>query len=196
MNIIPAKSFDAFQLHAGQLVCIIDIEGGQVVDLTAFRLGDATEWLSNGRSFDYNSKLLFTTGDVLYSNKSRPMLTIVQDSVGRHDFLYTPCSEEMYRIQYGITGPYPNCLDNLRMALKTHHQEPAEIPTPFNVFMNVEIQIDGSIFVKEPVSTRGDKIILRAEMGLIVALSACPAPSCNGGKPKSVGYEVISQLVE
>jgi len=46
------------------------------------------------------------------------MLTIVEDKVGRHDFLYSPCSLEMYRIQYGVTGYHANCHDNLLSALR------------------------------------------------------------------------------
>ncbi|MGD8293366.1 MAG: urea carboxylase-associated family protein, partial [Desulfobacterales bacterium] len=101
MNIIPAKKYTALTLKAGQFLSLIDLKGGQVADLTAFRLHDSSEWLSNGRSFDYGGTLYFTTGDTLFSNKSNPMLSIVADDVGRHDFLYAACSKEMYRIQYG-----------------------------------------------------------------------------------------------
>src|SRR5688572_7360961 len=98
---IPARSGASVRLARGQMLRMIDPVGGQSGDLTAFRAGDPTEWLSNGRSFDYGGKIYFSTGDVLYSNRSNPMLTIISDDVGRHDFLYTPCSNEMYRIQYG-----------------------------------------------------------------------------------------------
>lgn len=33
---------------------------------------------------------------------------------------------------------------------------------------------------------------LRAEMNLAIALSACPASSCNGGAPpRPLGYEIL-----
>ncbi|MDJ0756469.1 MAG: urea carboxylase-associated family protein [Ardenticatenaceae bacterium] len=189
-KIIPATQYDSFLLKAGSYLKIIDIEGGQVADLTAFKAGEVTEWLSNGRSFDYEGTNFFSTGSTLYSNKSRPMLTIVEDIVGRHDFLYTPCSTEMYRLQYGIEGTHPNCLDNLRLALAAAGQEPPEIPTPFNVFMNVELSSEGRLNVQPPLSQRGDHITFRAEMELIVAISACPSINCNGGTQKPIGYEI------
>ena len=189
-KIIPATKYDYFLLKAGSYLKIIDVEGGQVADLTAFKSGEVTEWLSNGRSFDYEETIFFSTDNTLYSNKSRPMLTIVEDSVGRHDFLYTPCSTEMYRLQYGIEGSPPNCLDNLRLALAAAGQEPPEIPTSFNVFMNVELSPEGRLNVRPPLSKKGDHLTFRAEIDCVIAISACPSINCNGGTQKPVGYEI------
>ena len=33
-------------------------------------------------------KIYLTTGDILYSNLSNPMLTNIDDPVGKHDFLF------------------------------------------------------------------------------------------------------------
>ena len=194
MNIIPAKKYTALTLKAGQFLSVIDLKGGQVADLTAFRLHDLSEWLSNGRSFDYGGTLYFTTGNILFSNKSNPMLSIVADDVGRHDFLYAACSKEMYRIQYGNGENQANCLDNLRKALKEAGQEPGVIPTPFNVFMNVEVLPDGKLKIKPPFSLKGARIVFKTEMDLTVAISACPAVLCNGGTQKPIGYEVADSL--
>ena len=102
-HIISPGSGAGLKLARGAHLRLIDIEGGQTGDLMAFST-DGRERLSNGRSFDYNGKIRLSTGDVLWSDRSNPMLTIVADDVGRHDFLYAPCSLEMYRIQYGVTG--------------------------------------------------------------------------------------------
>src|SRR5262249_8060510 len=101
-HIIAPASGAGLKLAAGEHLRLIDIEGGQTGDLMAFSL-DGRERLSNGHSFDYNGKLLLSTGDVLWSDRSNPLLTIVADDVGRHDFLYASCSIEMYRMQYGVT---------------------------------------------------------------------------------------------
>jgi uncharacterized protein YcgI (DUF1989 family) len=196
MNIIPATKYTSIVIKTGQFLRITDMEGGQVADLTAFRLSDSSEWLSNGRSFDYGGTLHFTTGSTLFSNKSKPMLSIMRDDVGRHDFLYTACSIEMYRIQYGINGDHPNCLDNFQKAFAEAGQKPAEIPTPFNVFMNVEILPDGSLRIEPPLSEKGDSIVFRTEMDLVVAVSACPAMVCNGGLQKPIGYEIANDINE
>lgn len=180
------------QLARGQTLRIIDPLGGQSGDLVAFKSGDSSEWLSNGRSFDYGGKIYFSTGDTLYTNASRPMFTIVADDVGRHDFLYAPCSIEMYRIQYGVEGDHPNCLDNLGRALESVGATPSLMPTPFNLFLNVLVQPDGRLVIGPPLSRPGDAISLRAEMDLAVGLSACAASGCNGGAaPKPLAYEIL-----
>jgi Domain of unknown function (DUF1989) len=56
-------------------------------------------------------------GSVLYSRRSRPLMTIVEDDVGTHDFLYAPCSPKMFEIGYGVSTPHPNCLENLTASL-------------------------------------------------------------------------------
>jgi uncharacterized protein YcgI (DUF1989 family) len=187
---IPARSGTGLQIRRGQVLRLIDPQGGQSGDLTAFAAEGTTEWLSNGRSFDYAGKIYFSTGDVLYSNRSNPMFTIVSDDVGRHDFLYTPCSIEMFRLQYGVTGPHPNCLDNLAAALAGHGVAPHCVPTPFNFFMNVAVDADGRLTISPPRSRAGDAIALRAEMDLAVGLSACSAGLCNGGRTGPLAYEV------
>src|SRR5262245_16661219 len=116
-QIVPAASGVALRLKRGEQLRIIDTEGGQSGDLVAFS-ADGSERLSNGRTFDYGGKIYLSTGDVIWSDRSHRMLTIVADEIGRHDFLYSPCSLEMYRIQYAVTGYHPNCHDNLCAALR------------------------------------------------------------------------------
>ena len=67
------------------------------------------------------------------------MLTIVADTVGRHDFLYTPCSRETFTLIYNHQGPHPSCFDNLSRGLAAFGIEPDGIPTTFNIFMNVDV---------------------------------------------------------
>jgi uncharacterized protein YcgI (DUF1989 family) len=191
LAIIPACSGGAVRLARGQILRVVDPNGGQAGDVTAFRAGDPTEWLSNGRSFDYGGKIYFSTGDVLYSNRSNPMLAIVSDDVGRHDFLYTACSIEMYRIQYGATDSHPNCLDNLANALADLGIAQDRVPTPFNVFMNVNVEPDGRLVIGPPRSRAGDAICLRAEMDLAIGMSACSSLGVNGGEPLPLAYEVL-----
>jgi uncharacterized protein YcgI (DUF1989 family) len=77
--------------------------------------------------------------DVLYSNRSNIMLEIVEDRVGRHDFLLTPCSKDMFRIIYGDTQPHRGCFGNLAEALAPFGIAEDRIPVAFNLFMNVSV---------------------------------------------------------
>jgi hypothetical protein len=189
-RIIPAAGGVGLRLARGQLLKIIDPEGGQSGDLMAFS-ADGSERLSNGRTFDYQGRIYLSTGDMLWSERSSAMLTIVADEIGRHDFLYAPCSIEMYRKQYGVTGYHPNCHDNLSTALRDLGVEPAPLPVAFNFFMNAVVAPDGKLSFEPPRSRAGDALTMRAEMDLVVALTSCPASTCNGGaRPKPLVYEI------
>lgn len=189
-NRLEPQTGTAFELRRGQHLTVIDLEGEQVADLIAFARDDHFEWLSSGRTIDYANTIRLTTGHVLYSNRSRPMLTIVEDDVGRHDFLFTPCSPETFQIIYHHQGHHPSCLENLSDALAPHGIKSDAIPTTFNIFMNVEIGADGALRVLPPQSQAGDKIRLRAEMDLLVGLTACSAELSNNYRFKPIGYEV------
>jgi uncharacterized protein YcgI (DUF1989 family) len=188
---IPVRSGDAFRLKAGQTLTVIDPRGVQVSDLLAYNADDLAEVISSGRTLDYAETIYLTTGNVLYSNRSRAMLTIIEDTVGRHDFLLTPCSYDTFHHFYPDLPPHRGCFGNLAAALEPYGVKPDMIPTAFNCFMNVTVDgTTGKLDVLPPISKAGDHIAFRAEMDLIIGLTACSAPASNGGSFKPIHYRV------
>jgi len=187
---IEPQSGAGFELRAGELLRVVDPRGEQVSDLIAFAREDRAEWLSSGRTLDYNNTIYLTTGHALYSNRSRVMMTIVADTVGRHDFLYTPCSPETFSIIYKSHSYHPSCFENLATALRPYGIAADAIPTTFNIFMNVEILSSGELRISPPRSQPGDYIVLRAEMDLIVGLTACSAEMSNNYAFKPIEYAI------
>ena len=120
MTVVTRMHFEpqtggALTIPRGELLRVIDPRGEQVSDLVSFAArADPREWLSSGRTIDYANTIYVTTGHTLYSNRSRPMWTIVEDTVGRHDFLLTPCSPDTFRILYGTTGHLSELLPESR----------------------------------------------------------------------------------
>lgn len=189
-EIIAPRTGTAFSLERGQVLEVIDPEGAQVSDLLAFAAADVREALSNGRTFDYEETLKVGVGNRLWSNRSRVMLSIVEDTVGTHDFLLTPCSEATFRHFYPEQPVHSGCFGNLAEALAPFGIEPDQIPCAFNIFMNVPVAPDGTLRVEPPTSKPGDYIRLRAEMDLIIGLTACSAYASNGGSFKPIHYEI------
>jgi uncharacterized protein YcgI (DUF1989 family) len=187
---IAPQAGTAFELRRGQTLRVIDPLGEQVADLIAFAHQDRAEWLSSGRTLDYNNTIYLTAGHALYSNRSRVMLTIVADTVGRHDFLYTPCSPETFSIIYKTEGHHPSCFENLAGGLRRFDIAPDSIPTTFNIFMNVDILPSGELTIGPPRSRAGDHIDFRAEMDLIIGLTACSAEMSNNYRFKPIEYEI------
>ena len=191
---IPPRSGVAFELKAGERLRVIDPHGQQVADLLAFNRHDVGEWLSSGRTLDYASKIWLTTGDALYSNRSTVLLRIVEDTVGRHDFLLAPCSAQMFRIIYGDEHPHRGCFGNLAAALSPYGIVPDAIPTAFNVFMNVPVDgATGAISVQPPLSGPGDYTVFEAQIDLVIGLTACSAGQSNNFSFKPIHYEVCAR---
>lgn len=194
---IAPRSGGAFRLKQGEYLDVIDPDGGQVSDLLAFNSEDVREVLSNGRTFDYEETIRLSTGNRLWSNRSNPMLTIVEDMVGSHDFLLTPCSEDTFKHFYPDKPVHRGCFGNLAEALAPFGVEKDTIPCAFNVFMNVPVdQVTGKLEVLPPTSKAGDRLRLRAEMDLVIGLTACSAYASNGGTFKPIDYRVLPSGVE
>ncbi|ACB80542.1 urea carboxylase-associated family protein [Methylorubrum populi] len=190
---IPPRSGAAFTLDRGQRLTVIDPQGEQVADLVAFRRDDLDEVISSGRTIDYASRIFLTTGDPIYSNRSNVLLRIVEDTVGRHDFLLTPCSADTFRIIYGDEHPHRGCFGNLAAALAPYGILPDRIPVAFNVFMHVTVDgQSGEIAVRPPLSRAGDRVSFVAETDLVIGLTACSALQSNNFSFKPIHYEIES----
>ncbi len=188
---IPVRSGVAFVLRRGETLTVIDPIGMQVADLLAFNADDVAEVISSGRTLDYAETIRLTTGHSLYSNRSRPMLEIIADSVGVHDFLLTPCSVETFDNFYPDLERHRGCFGNLVAALEPYGIGPDAIPVAFNCFMNVPVESEtGRLSVLPPISKAGDHIDFVARMDLIIGLTACSAPASNGGSFKPIDYRI------
>jgi uncharacterized protein len=191
LKIIPPRSSVSFTMQKGQRLRVVDVQGEQVSDFICYNLHDTNEYLSSGRTIDYAETIFLTKGHPFYSNRSNIMFHIVEDTVGRHDFLLTPCSSDTFRIIYGHTQPHRGCLGNLRESLKEFGIAADQIPICFNIFMHVHVDGEtGKISVLPPKSKAGDFIVLEATMDLIIGMTACSAEMSNNYAFKPIGYQI------
>jgi uncharacterized protein YcgI (DUF1989 family) len=178
-TLVPGGEGRAVHVAAGEYLHVTDVEGGQVGDLFAFSLADPAEYVSAEHTRLAIRKLTPRPGDPVLTNWRRPMLTVVEDtSPGRHDLLYAACDPARYSL-LGADSSHRSCVSNLRQALGEHGLEIPAVPQPFNVFMDVRAQEDGTL-VSHPASSRpGDYIAFRAAMDCLVVLSSCPMDIVN-----------------
>jgi uncharacterized protein len=191
---IPARRGKAFRLDQGRSVRVVNTHGQQVVDTWAFVAADLDEFMSMEHSRVAIGRIIPGIGDILVTNRRRPILTLTADtSGGIHDTLFAACDRWRYEL-LGCAGYHDNCTDNLAAALAEFGLAPPEIPAPLNLFMNIPV-IDGNrVEIRPPVSTPGSYVTLRAEADCIVAFSACPQDvvPINGLalKPTEAHFEV------
>ncbi len=192
---IPARQGKAAYADAGQRIKVINTLGSQVVDTWAFRREDLGEFMSMEHSRPNFMKIRPNVGESFFSNQRRPILTVLEDtSGGVHDTLMAACDKPRYRL-LGCTEYHDNCTDNLSSAMKELGLQEPETPSPLNLFMNIPWTPEGELSWEEPVSTPGSYILLRAEMDLVVAFSACPQDilPINGriGEPTEAHFQIL-----
>lgn len=191
-GIIAPQSGAAFTLQKGEFLIVYGPLGEQVSDMVLFNRHDKREKISSGKTMDFEESILITEGNFLWSNRSQKMMEIVKDTNGRNDFLLAPCSPETFTIMYDNHEYHPSCLENLHKNLINYDIQLDDIPTAFNIFMNVQFDANGKLSVLPPTSRPGDMMILKAKMDLVVGLTACSAEDSNGGTFKPIHYVVTS----
>jgi uncharacterized protein len=181
--LVGAASAEAFAVPAGWLVRVTDPEGSQVGDLFCVASGDPAERFSQARTRVYLQRVCLSAGDQLWSTRDRPVLTLVEDTVGVHDMLFCGCSAHVFETFLDSPGK-TGCLDHLADALEPYGVARDAVEAPLDLFMATEIRPDGTLAIHRSPSRAGDHVLLRAETDLVLALAACAddVTACNGGR--------------
>jgi uncharacterized protein YcgI (DUF1989 family) len=178
---IPARTGVAFRVAAGDHIQVIDVQGEQPADFWAFHENDLDEYLSAPHTRIGIMRMLPRPGECFLTNQRRPIIRIVEDPIPVHDFLSAACDRWRYE-ELGVTGWHASCQENLELAMKRAGYGRVVTPQPFNIWTNFHLNPDGTFEIRPPASTKGNHILLRAEMPAVVAVSACPQDvtlTCN-----------------
>jgi uncharacterized protein len=171
---IPARLGRAAIMMKGQTVKVVNTHGEQVVDTWAFNRADLHEYMSMEHTRAGICRLVPRPGDAMLTNHRRPILTMLEDtSGGVHDMLMAACDRYRYE-QLGCKEYHNNCTDNLTDAVKALGLAVPQTPSPLNLFMNIPWTSEGTLSFESPVSTPGSYVVLRADVDLVIAFSACP----------------------
>lgn len=176
-----------FEVSAGQFIQIITLQGKQVADFVAWNLADHGEHLSTAHTRSINNGLMLSKDQQLFSNRRNAMLTLVEDTVGRHDILFAACDPERYRNDFGIED-HANCRDAIVGAVGGKGIGTDDVHPPVNFFMNIGLVEKGMFEARESLAEKNDFVLLRAEIDLLVAVTACPQDQTpiNGGAPSDI----------
>jgi uncharacterized protein YcgI (DUF1989 family) len=184
---------DAFEVRAGDIFALVDVEGQQAIDFVALNAHDLTETVSGAETRREIGSLYIKKGDVLFSSLGRPMLEIVEDTIGTHDFTIPACDPSRFAVDFDCPG-HRNCLENMYEPLRAYGvTSPLALPEPFNFFQNSPVVEDGRTAVIDPPSRPGDRVALKALMDLVCAVSACPQDIIpgNGLRPTSIEVRYV-----
>jgi len=196
---IPRRTGRAFELAQGQIVRVTNHEGPQVADFNAFAKDDPREKFWSIRTRIIGGSHL-TAGHQLWSCPpwTRPMLTIVNDTVARepgphsvatHDLIFTRCDGRHYELVFGKHGA-PNCQDNLAQAIAPFGLTQYDVHDPLNLFMTTGLNEEGRPIYLASAAKKGDFVDLYADLSCIIAISACPGGS-SGDEHKGLLAEIF-----
>jgi uncharacterized protein YcgI (DUF1989 family) len=187
---VPGGHGRAFAVKAGDRIKLIDVKGQQALDFVAHNADDLTETLSSVETRRSLLSLYIKTGDVLLSSRRRPMLKLVEDTIGVHDYTIPACDASRFEVDFAVPG-HRNCLDNMFEPLGAFGFEtPLQLPEPFNFFQSSPVVEDGRTGVVDPPSKPGDYIVLHCLMDLTCAVSSCPQDIIPGNGLVPTEFEI------
>jgi uncharacterized protein YcgI (DUF1989 family) len=172
----------------GQILRIAQIEGGQCADFNCFNLHDYKEFFHTGRTRHMHG-LHPTKGHFLWSAppRERPMLYILEDTLGTNDVLYPRCSGFLFEYHYDLPV-HTNCADIQAEAQREYGLTPDDVHDSFNFFVHTGIDSKGQPFLGRQSSRKTDYVDLVAMMDVLAVPNICGADvmATNGFAFKSL----------
>ena len=196
---VPAATAVSYRVAKGEYIQILDVEGRQCSDFLAF---DA-QALAQGEEYGLDATATRTVqGNAMpvpglrgrfLDSRMRPLVEIVQDTVGRHDAFLLACTAKYYD-DTGYPG-HANCTENFNAALAPEGIAERSGWPAINFFFNTEVLECGTIASTEPWSRPGDYVLLRALTDLVCASSSCAddVSSANGWAPTDIHVRVYDR---
>lgn len=159
----------------GQVVCVVNMYGIQVVDCWVWNVYDLVEYMCMEIMCVWNQCLNFIVGDSFVINQCYFILMVVEDVIfGVYDIFMVVCDCWCYEL-FGVKYYYCNCCDNMFEGM-------FELGVMllcfnlvlFNIFMNICVQFDGIMLkILLMVIKLGDFIIMCVEMDCFVVFFVC-----------------------
>ncbi|MEV6791973.1 urea amidolyase associated protein UAAP2 [Streptomyces sp. NPDC051320] len=188
-TVVPARAAWSAVVRAGHLLTITDLHGKQAVDFLAYDAHDTAVRYSAPDTLHAQNNIFLSTGSVLLSNEHTELMTVVEDTCGRHDTLGGACSKESNTLRYGHhTWSQHACADNFLTEGSRYGLGKRDLVSNINWYMNVPVEQDGTLGIVDGLSAPGLRVVLRAETDVLILVSNCPQINnpCNGFEPTAV----------
>lgn len=185
---LPAGEYWLHDLKPGQVIRFVDMEGNQAVDTLFYRTSDVEERYSSSETLLRQGSLYLGIGSALYSTSGLHLLTIIDDTCGRHDTLGGACAQESNTVRYSHDKRSMHaCRESYLLALGMDSRgwNRRDLGPNINFFMNVPVTPEGGLKFADGISGPGRHVELRAELDITVLISNCPQLNnpCNAYNP-------------
>lgn len=190
-EIVPAKCPWSGVIAAGDVLVLTDLEGQQAVDFLSYDAKNPADRYSATNTVKVQGNVYIGLNTVLYADSGKPLMTVTEDTVGRHDTIYGCCSNSNNWLRYGVETT-ESCYSNFQKALAGHGLGDEAIVPNINWFMSVPVLEDGSAGVANAELKPMSHVALRAETDVLAVLSNCSQMHnpCNGYNPTPIKVAV------
>lgn len=178
-EVIPPGGCWTRVLDRWQRLRITDVNGAQGCSVLAYNADLLSERYNAPDTVKVQNQIFLTAGRVLLSDLGRVLFSMVDDTCGNHETLAGFSDAALVYDQFGDgsylelrNDRYRNAYDNFVMALGRHGLERRDLTMSLNPFARVIVADDGALEWVAGVDTAGAAIELRAEMRVLVAISA------------------------
>ena len=100
--IIDARQPWSGLVKRGQVLTIKDTHGQQAVDFLCYDADNTSDRYSATNTVKVQGNVYVGNGTVLYADSGMPLLTVIEDTVGKHDTIYGCCSNPNNKLRYGV----------------------------------------------------------------------------------------------
>lgn len=180
-EILGAGDYASRVLERGSRLRIEDRGGDACVSLLVYSAHAPAERLNVADTVKVQWQAYLGQGALLLSDMGRVLMSIVEDTSGRHDTFSAPSSSWSNAAKYGKGdnhGPFPNARDRFRLALAKHGLGRRDIPPSISLFQGVRVDAEGGLVFTGAAPAReggGYHVVeLRAEMRVLVVLANTP----------------------
>jgi uncharacterized protein len=175
----------------GQYFRITDLEGNQAADTLLYNAQDVSDRYCASQTIQRQRNLYLTKGSQLISTYGTVLMTITDDTCGRHDTLGGACSRESNTMRYALEREHMHaCRDSFLCGVTEWGggMGKRDLTSNVNFFMNVPVTPEGKLTFEDGISAPGRYVELRAERDVIVLISNCPQMNnpCNAYNPTPV----------
>jgi uncharacterized protein YcgI (DUF1989 family) len=199
--VISPNTGRAFDLLVGRRARVY---GTTIADFVAFDRHNLRERFDQARTKTYNSTIYITRGHMLMTKSNEPLLAVTEDTYeATHDMQKGMCSAVRYRraAEEGRVAEYYNreiapadfpdhgCWENLSTALAPYGVPPEDVPSPFNLFQTLELELPSGRLRNTSIRPKpGTYIEFEAQRDSLIAISACPDLTVGG---KEIRVEIL-----
>ena len=174
---VAAGGYATRRITRGARLRLIDLKGDACASLLVFNAEMPTERLNVADTVKVQWNAYLGVGKLLLSDMGRVLMSFLDDDAGTHDTFCGTSNSATNEAKYGNganSGPYPNGRDRFLLGAAKHGLQRRDVHPCVNLFKGARIEGDGTITPQVGPFAPGRKLVLRAEMDLIVVIANCP----------------------